>query len=395
MFFADPQKFQNLFKTFMDTNSTNLEQSMKFLTIILRNCDNKESLDITAIIQNWIKFSVLLSGSNNELKELTQQIASLKDFQFLCETAALKTDEFLNSKERLCSFVSDIGRKYSASSNQQKFQIIEKVHGYLSFFEKWSLPYLQQQQQQVVSQKPVSADESVMRIYSFIAITYLHCSELIYVRSKSSCFFNVANAHFILPSNLMVGQSPPRSVIVSMHRIWPLVLDGISRLNYKCDQHVAKVLNDIIVKWAPLMKISNNSKFVAKPFLNISNLKNFELIELFWGKLAKSYVALQPGRKSNVHSSLILTMFEEVLHVVETDVTRLLAVWKNVLQQVIEGAMLLDELEPTQKTCYSLLERFIKNRNFETASRMKELLIENLKQISESSLSYHSALYFR
>jgi len=389
--------FGTLFKTFIDTNSTNLEQGMKFLAIIMKNCNNKEKLDAVLIIQNWIKYSVLLSGNNSDLKELTSQIVSMKEFKFLCETSTIKAEEFLNSKERLCSFVSDIGRKYSTSSNQQKYQLIEKVHEYFSTFEKWSLPYLQQQQQSA-NQKPapnVLVDESIMRIYSFIAITFLHCSELIYVRSKSSCFFNVAVAHFILPSTLMIGQNPTRAVIVSMHRIWPLLIEGVSRLNYKCDQHVTKVFNDLIVKWAPLMKISNNSKFVAKPFISISNFKNFEIIELFWGKIAKNFIALQPGRKSNINCCLILTVFEEVLHVIEGEETRLLAVWKNSLQQIVECAMLLDDVEPANKSAFSLIERYIRNKNFVNSNGMKELLVNNLKSITESSLSYHSGLYFR
>ncbi|XP_070501250.1 protein MMS22-like [Chironomus tepperi] len=390
--------FSTLFKTFIDTNSTNLDQGIKFLTIILKNSDNKERLDAVLIIQNWIKYSVLLSGTNSDLKELTSQIVSMKEFKFLCETSTIKTEEFLNSKERLCSFIGDIGRKYSTSSNQQKFQLIEKVHDYLSTFEKWSLPYLQQQQQTATTQKPapnVQVDESIMRIYSFIAITFLHCSELIYVRSKSSCFFNVAVAHFVLPSTLMVGQNLPRAIIVSMHRIWPLLIEGISRLNYKCDQHVTKVLNDVIVKWAPLMKISNNSKFVAKPFISITNFKNFEIIELFWGKMSKNFIALQPGRKSNINCCLILTVFEEVMHVIEAEETRLVAVWKNSIQQIVECAMLLDDIEPANKSAFGLIERFIRNKNFAGSNVMKELLVNNLKSITESSLSYHSGLYFR
>ncbi|KAL7038811.1 hypothetical protein ACKWTF_009701 [Chironomus riparius] len=388
--------FSTLFKSFVETNSTNLEQGIKFLTIILKNCENKEKLDAVLIIQSWIKYSVLLSGNNSDLKELTGQIVCIKEFKFLCETSTIKAEEFLNSKERLCSFIGDIGRKYSTSSNQQKFQLIEKIHEYLSTFEKWSLPYLQQQQS--TSQKPapnVLVDESIMRIYSFIAITFLHCSELIYVRSKSQCFFNVSVAHFILPSTLMVGQNPPRAIIVSMHRIWPLLIEGISRLNYKCDQHVTKVLNDVIVKWAPLMKISNNSKFVAKPFISITNFKNFEIIELFWMKMAKNFIALQPGRKSNINCCLILTVFEEVLHVIEGEESRLLAVWKNSLQQIVECAMLLDDIEPANKSAFSLVERFIRNKNFSNPNAMKELLMTNLKSITESSLSYHSGLYFR
>lgn len=394
-------KFENLFKTFVEIHSNNLEQNIKFMTVVLRSCRDVKKLDSLLIMQNWIKFSVLLGGNNNELKELTKSMINLQEFSSIFSSD--KTEEFLNSKEPLCVFINEIGRKYSESNNQQKFQLIEKMHTYFSTFDKWSLPILQQQtqqqQQQNTAQKStttnVSVDESVMRIYTFIAITFLHCSELIFIRQKTSCFFNIVMSNFILPPSLMMGQTQSRAIIVAMHKVWPLVIEGTARLNYKSDQHLNKVISDIIVKWAPLLRISNNSKFVAKPFIRLSNCNNFDLIEFFWAKLSKNFLALQPGRKSNVNCCLMLTMIEEVMHVVESDELRVMAIWKSIMQQVIEAAMQIDEMEPAHKICLSLIERFIKNKNFDSSTTMKELLMKNLRNLTDTSLSYHSVLYFR
>ncbi|CRK99444.1 CLUMA_CG012613, isoform B [Clunio marinus] len=197
------------------------------------------------------------------------------------------------------------------------------MFGYFSSFGKWALPLLQQQQQQHNTnvRKPtfIVIDEMIMRIYTFISFTVMHCSELIYIRSKPSCFFNIAISNFILPSSLMMGHiQQPRAIILAMHKIYPLLIEGISKLDYRNDPHIGKVLNDVIIKWAPLLKITTNSKVVAKPFIICVNLKNTEVVSLVFSKLAKAFIALQ-NRKASPHASLILTVFEEVMNVVEDD----------------------------------------------------------------------------
>lgn len=142
-------------------------------------------------------------------------------------------------------------------------QLIEKFHKYFGKFDKWALSIVQQQQQlstQSSSQATpkvlaTGSDEAVMRIYTFIAITFLHCSELIYVRSRSSCFFNTAISYFILPGSIMMGLSQPRSTIIAMFKVWHVLIEGITKLDYQNDQHVNKVFTDLIVKWTPLLKI--------------------------------------------------------------------------------------------------------------------------------------------
>lgn len=391
-------KFEALFKGFLDLNSSNYEATIKFITFMMKKCDQIEKLDTIAIIQNWIKFSVLLSGSVYELKELTKSVIKLNEFQTLCETSVSQPEEFITLKEPLITFISDIGKKYKAGNNQEKLLLIEKVHFYFFPFEKWAVPILQQNTTQKSSTLVGSiTDETVMRIFTFIAITFMHCADLIYVRSKSSCFFNVAINNCILPSALLTGQSQqqPRAVTIAMHKFWPLIIEGIARLNYKSDQNIAKVLSDVITKWAPLFKISNNPKLVAKPFVTITNSKNLDLVDFMWGRISKNFIALQPGRKPSQCCGMMLTVVEECMQSIENDEQRILAMFKSMMQHVIETAMMLEEMEPTHKTCFSLIERFIKNKNFEMSKAMKELVLGSLRNLTDNTLSYHSAPYFR
>lgn len=390
-------KFDVIFKAFLELNCSNIENSIKFLTVVLESGEKVKQLDKLTIMQHYIKCSILLSGSNSNLKELTRCVMKIDDFTSLCNTAKDQPEEFLSAKEPLCAFITDVGKKYAAAAVQVKFQLIEKIHGYFATFEKWAMPILQLQQQQASnqrSQNAVTTDESVMRIYMFISITIMHCSELIYVRSKASCFFNIAISHFLLPSSLMMGQNQPRSIVVSIYKVWPLLIEGISKLDYKNDNHIAKVLNDIIVKWAPLLKISTNSKVVAKPFVNITNLHKTDVVELFYGKLGKNFVALQ-NRKASPHACMILTMIEEVMHVVEGEEKKVLMVWKGLMIHVMEAAMMSDDNVPSQITCFNLLNRFMKNKNFDSSLAMKQLFMTNLQAVTQSQLSYFSAFCFK
>ncbi|CRK99443.1 CLUMA_CG012613, isoform A, partial [Clunio marinus] len=193
----DVPKFDVTFKTFLEINCLNIEDGIRFLTIILEKNHQSKSIDKLTVMQFWIKSSILISnGNNNHLKELTKHVMKFEDFTSICETAKIHPAEFINTKEPLCIFISNI--------------------------------------------------------------------------------------------------------------------------DYRNDPHIGKVLNDVIIKWAPLLKITTNSKVVAKPFIICVNLKNTEVVSLVFSKLAKAFIALQ-NRKASPHASLILTVFEEVMNVVEDD----------------------------------------------------------------------------
>ena len=119
-------KFENLFREFIDMECSNIGNSIKFASVVLDNTENINQIDKTALLQHWIKCSVLLSGSNKELKALTKSIMSLKEFAELCDSAVSSPDEFLNSKEPFCLFIADIGKKYSKSKVSKFNWLINK-----------------------------------------------------------------------------------------------------------------------------------------------------------------------------------------------------------------------------------------------------------------------------
>ncbi|CAO1416871.1 unnamed protein product [Diamesa serratosioi] len=394
-------KFEHLFREFIDMECSNMANSIKFASVVVENTENIKQIDKTALLQHWIKCSVLLSGSNKELKALTKSIMTLKEFTELCDSAVSCPDEFLDSKEPFCLFIADIGKKYSLSKDLQRSQLMEKFHKYFGTFEKWALPIVQQQQLTSSSSSQLGSkvtatvsDEIVMRIYTFIAITFLHCSEVIYVRSRSSCFFNIAISHFILPGSIMMGLSQPRSTVKAMFKIWHVLIEGITKLDYKNDQHVNKVFTDLIVKWTPLLKISSVAQVVAKPFVNLMNLKKIEVVEFVWAKLGKAYVALNI-RKPSLHACLVLTILEELMKVIINDETKMLTVWRSLMVFMIEAAIMSEDNLPSQVICFNLLEKFLKNSNFDTSVDMQQLFLVNVKNYTQRQLSYNSTIYFK
>jgi hypothetical protein len=111
---SDVPKFESLFKMIIDVNSKNFEVSIKFITHMLNNCQQKEKLDMLLIMQNWIKFSILLGGGNEVLKELTKCVMKTEEF------LALQSDQTaLTSKEPLMNFIASVGKKYAEANNQK------------------------------------------------------------------------------------------------------------------------------------------------------------------------------------------------------------------------------------------------------------------------------------
>lgn len=136
---------------------------------------------------------------------------------------------------------------------------------------------------------------------------------------------------------------------------------------------------------------SSNSKVVAKPFINLMNLKNLEIINFVWDKLSKTFIVLQ-NRQPNQHCCLVLTIMEEVLHVTEQDSEKLMIVARNTVFQLMEHALMSEDTVPSKNIVFGLLERFVNNNRYE--GELKLLLVTHLKTITSKHLPYYSGFYF-
>lgn len=133
---------------------------------------------------------------------------------------------------------------------------------------------------------------------------------------------------------------------------------------------------------------------MAKPFINLMNLQNIEVVEFIWAKLGKAYIALNL-RKSNQHACLVLTILEELMNVITNDERKMLIVWRSLMVFMIEAAIMSEENVPSQKICFNLLEKFLTNSNFNNSQDMQQLFLVNVQTYTQKQLSYYSTFYFK
>jgi hypothetical protein len=106
----------------------------------------------------------------------------------------------------------------------------------------------------------------------------------------------------------MMGKPQPLIFVRAIAKIWPSLIDGISKLDFKNDPNLNKNLTDLIVKWTPHFKVENTSKVVAQPFIKVTNLRNRDVVSLMWEKLSKSFIALQ-NRQPHANSCMVRLYF--------------------------------------------------------------------------------------
>ena len=65
----------------------------------------------------------------------------------------------------------------------------------------------------------------------------------------------MAITRFIIPATVQMGKAPEQKLIQIIHKVWPVLIQGIGKLNFKTDQYISKTLTDLIVKWIPHFKV--------------------------------------------------------------------------------------------------------------------------------------------
>lgn len=60
---------------------------------------------------------------------------------------------------------------------------------------------------------------------------------------------------FFLPHTLQIGKAPEPKFTQMVHKVWPVIIQGIGTLNFKTDPYINKTLVDLIVRWTPHLKI--------------------------------------------------------------------------------------------------------------------------------------------
>uniref|UniRef100_A0A1A9WVN0 Protein MMS22-like n=1 Tax=Glossina brevipalpis TaxID=37001 RepID=A0A1A9WVN0_9MUSC len=382
----EPHGFRKLFTYFTEVQCINRSTQLKFLLKILVS-DRKTLVDSSVIIQLWLKSLVLLTHSQEEVKELTKIVLQLSDYQYITGNNA---GDLMEAKEPLCNFIAAIGRNYQESlEDQQKcLRLNQNFNLYIRNFDKWL----------VSIDSKIEKLDVLFRFYSFLAIVIYNCPHMIYEKSKITCFLHVAITRYILHTTVQMGKTPEGKLPQLVHKIWPVIMQGIGQLNFKTDAYLNKTLTDLIQKWTPHFKISPNAKLVARPFITCLQGHNHELSLFVFEKLTSLFLNTQ-RRQADPHACLVITIFQEIVETFSQaqdplNEQRLSLFIKGTCLTTLSHIMMVDELVPSRSLLLDLYQRFLNCNLFRDSKSLKELFLEQLRTLTKKHLAYYTFFYF-
>ncbi|XP_061387100.1 protein MMS22-like [Musca vetustissima] len=383
---TDTQNFQKLFAYFSEQQPSNRYAVTQFVLQVLES-ERRSLVDHTIIMQIWLRSLVLLTANNEDVLKLTKIVVKLSEFNLM--TNICDEDELLKAKEPLCIFIASVGKTYESTTDYSKRSAIAtNFNAYIRNFEKWLNPDMK-----------LEKSEVTFRFYSFIAIVIFNCPSIVYSKSKITCFFHVAFTRYILPTSIQMGKPPEGKLAQLVHKIWPVLVQGIGRLNFKSDPYITKTLTDLIQKWTPHFKISSNAKQVARPFINCLQSDNQDISLFVFEKLTALFLSTQ-RRQADPNACLVITIYQEVVDALsanandENATIRLQTFLKGCSFATLEHIMMVDEIVPSRPLLLDLFRRIFNSPIYQNSPILKELIREHLRLLTKKHLSYYTFFYF-
>lgn len=373
------QNFLILFKYFSQNQNVNIKITRRYLVKI---CSHHDALDYLQInfqnfechlIQSWVKCCVLCHDDykSQEMKELLSIIYDFENFKFLCSYSNLS---LLESEDTICTLFVALGLGYSSTTQiQEKSQMRDLLHSYLGLIESHVIPLM----------KNLTSLDLTLRVYTVIAVLFLHCSKLLYVRSKPSCLLHVLLSQLVLPATLFMDKKPHPYIITAMRKTWYLFFKGLFALNYKTDVYIEKTLKDLIVVYVPFFGITTSSieKYCTSQPLHkliCAQDTSESLLIFFYEKIYANFLIFR-GRQVNPNSSLVLAIFCDIINN-SNDFKIIQCFVKNLGTSILEHIMFLDEIAPSKKLAYNILETIIKSSEIDNLKKDFGNSISNLLQ---------------
>ncbi|KAL5286260.1 MMS22L family protein [Megaselia abdita] len=374
---TDSSLVEKNIKFFIESNCISKDYLIKFLASLMSS-NRKEVVASTTIIKIWLRSLVILSGTHEDVSRMTNIVMDLEEFKTVC--GGFEKD-LLTSKEPLYVFVSSVGKNYSTLTQfQRKREVSEKFNLYLNNFDKWIMEK---------NEKP----DVLQRFYSFLAIVIYNCAGIVYEKARTTCFFHVAVTRFILPPSIQLGKVSDSKLIQIIHKIWPVVVQGMALLNFKGDPYVFKTLNDLIQKWTPLFKFSSNTKLVAKPFISLMNGDNTAIVLFVLEKLTTMFLTAQ-RRQSDPNACLVLTIFHEIVSASSESVPKLELFLKGTCFSCLEHLMMVDDVVPSKKMIIQLYEKVVRTNVYRDNVEVRNMIEEHLKNLTVKHLAYNTFFFF-
>ncbi|XP_037046760.1 protein MMS22-like [Bradysia coprophila] len=367
-----------LFKSFVETQKTDIQNLLSFLVLILSS-DNCDDVPQSLIIKNWIRCNFCSTNYNQDLKTLTNIVSTLKEFQEVCDTDVA---ELLESDEPLLVFFSEVGKCFcNATDIRKRFNIMEKMNVFMSSIEKY-----------------VGLTDNILKSYSMIGVIMIHCSQILYVKGKSNCLFNVIMYTHILSNSFLTGTAPTKDVTQAVHKIWHSLIVGIEKLDYKTDANISSMLTHLIVKWLPhFAKMTpNNVQMNAKPYISCLRDCSEAISQIVFDKINLNFLSLK-RRQPNEHALFVIAMLKEAFIKFSDDGRKLELIVRSTFATLVDHAMMIEMPNgPTSRQIFELFELIFSCPSYNTpTSVIRETVTTVLKSCTSNNLSFYSSFYFQ
>ncbi|XP_017870553.1 PREDICTED: protein MMS22-like [Drosophila arizonae] len=339
------------------------------------------------IIQVWIKSLVLLNAQHEAVLALNPFVIQLE------EVCALGLDaDSLADREPLCAFFGALGRRAQQQEAlaHVRMQLSHKLHAYVAHFDQWLAPQSRQERPELGA-----------RFYNFLAIVIYNCPTLCYVRSKPSCFFHLAMVRFLLTTQLQAGVAPEGRLPQLLHKIFPVLLQGIGRLPYRTDAYLSRTLEQLVLHWTPHFGFSSNVKLVARPYATLLQAdSDGELAHYVLQHLANQFLAVQRSQ-AGTHVGLILTVLQQLfvglddLELGAEAEAQLLTLLRAVHVPLLEHVMFVGELEPSRVQVLSLYAVLVNLSQFQRSAAARDICSTDIRNLAEKHLAHCTYFYFQ
>lgn len=360
----------------------NLAASAQLMLEVLEDSGRRPSN--ATILQVWVKSLVLLNAQHETVVALTPHVTQLEEFrQLAIDPASLE-----GGREPLCAFFGALGRRaqQEEAAAHVRMQLSHKLHAYVHHFELWLSPERLR-------------SELGSRFYSFLAIVIYNCPSLAYVRSKPSCFFHLAMVRFLLTTQLQAGVAPEGRMPQMVHKIFPVLLQGICRLPYRTDAYVGKTLEQLVQHWTPHFSFSPSPKLVARPYSTLLQAdveaSDGALAQFVLQLLVSQFLVVQ-RRKAGQQAGLVISILQQLVEGIPVEQEQqLLTLLGGVHIPLLEHVMFVDELDHSRNQVLGLYRVLVQHGGYKRSAAVRDMCSSHVRALAEKHLAHCTYFYFQ
>lgn len=132
----------------------------------------------------------------------------------------------------------------------------------------------------------------------------------------------------------------------------------------------------------------------ARPFIKCISNNNIEISKFILQTLSSNFIFLN-GRQPHIHSSLVITIFNELFLKYKDDELKMKMLLENVSLTTMEHAMMVDDFKPSRKLILILLTNLLQSSTFKGSIELQKIITVNMKTLTSKYMASFAAYYFQ